>query len=422
MQRDVAVVGAGYVGLPLAVRLAEAGRTVVCLDPDEGKMARLNAGDSYIEDVPSADLKRLVDADKLAGTTDETELRDADAILICVPTPLAEHREPDLGAVRAATAAVARNLRKGHVVVLESTTYPGTTREVLQPMLEEGGLVAGTDFHLAMSPERIDPGRTDFTVRTTPKVMGGITAACAERAAAVYEGAVDNVVRVSSPEAAELAKLLENIFRTVNIALVNELAMLCDHLGLDVWEVIDAAATKPFGFMRFEPGPGLGGHCLPIDPFYLTWKAREHGVSTEFIELAGKVNEHMPHYCVDRIARLLNEDAKSVKGARVLLLGVAYKNDVGDMRESPALPIVEQLRERGANVDYHDPHVPEMHELGMASVALTADAVRAADCVVIVTGHADVDYAMVVGEAKAVLDLRNATGRRGLGGANVQRL
>ena len=422
MQRDVAVVGAGYVGLPLAVRLAEAGRTVVCLDPDEGKMARLNAGDSYIEDVPSADLKRLVDEDKLAGTTDETELRDADAILICVPTPLAEHREPDLGAVRAATAAVARNLRKGHVVVLESTTYPGTTREVLQPMLEEGGLVAGTDFHLAMSPERIDPGRTDFTVRTTPKVMGGITAACAERAAAVYEGAVDNVVRVSSPEAAELAKLLENIFRTVNIALVNELAMLCDHLGLDVWEVIDAAATKPFGFMRFEPGPGLGGHCLPIDPFYLTWKAREHGVSTEFIELAGKVNEHMPHYCVDRIARLLNEDAKSVKGARVLLLGVAYKNDVGDMRESPALPIVEQLRERGANVDYHDPHVPEMHELGMASVALTADAVRAADCVVIVTGHADVDYAMVVGEAKAVLDLRNATGRRGLGGANVQRL
>ena len=422
MQRDVAVVGAGYVGLPLAVRLAEAGRTVVCLDPDEGKMARLNAGDSYIEDVASPDLKRLVDEGKLAGTTDETELRDADAILICVPTPLAEHREPDLGAVRAATAAVARNLRKGHVVVLESTTYPGTTREVLQPMLEEGGLAAGTDFHLAMSPERIDPGRTDFTVRTTPKVMGGITAACAERAAAVYEGAVDNVVRVSSPEAAELAKLLENIFRTVNIALVNELAMLCDHLGLDVWEVIDAAATKPFGFMRFEPGPGLGGHCLPIDPFYLTWKAREHGVSTEFIELAGKVNEHMPHYCVDRIARLLNEDAKSVKGARILLLGVAYKNDVGDMRESPALPIIEQLRERGAAVEYHDPHVPEMHELGMASVALTADGVRAADCVVIVTGHADVDYAMVVGEAKALLDLRNATGRRGLGGANVQRL
>lgn len=422
MQRDVAVVGAGYVGLPLAVRLAEAGRTVVCLDPAADKMARLNAGDSYIEDVTSEDLKRLVDAGQLSGTTDETELRDADAILICVPTPLAAHREPDLGAVRSATAAVARNLRKGHVVVLESTTYPGTTREVLQPMLEEGGLVAGADFHLAMSPERIDPGRTDFTVRTTPKVMGGITPACADRAAAVYAGAVDNVVRVSSPEAAELAKLLENIFRTVNIALVNELAMLCDHLGLDVWEVIDAAATKPFGFMRFEPGPGLGGHCLPIDPFYLTWKAREHGVSTEFIELAGKVNEHMPHYCVDRVARLLNEDAKSVKGARVLILGVAYKNDVGDMRESPALPIIEQLRERGADVAYHDPHVPVLAEAGMASVALTADEVRAADCTVIVTGHADVDYAMVVGEARAVLDLRNATGRRGLEGDHVQRL
>ena len=422
MQRDVAVVGAGYVGLPLAVRLAEAGRTVVCLDPDEGKMARLNAGDSYIEDVSSPDLARLVGDGVLAGTTDETELRDADAILICVPTPLAEHREPDLGAVRAATAAVARNLRKGHVVVLESTTYPGTTREVLQPMLEEGGLVAGTDFHLAMSPERIDPGRTDFTVRTTPKVMGGITPACAERAAAVYAGAVDDVVRVSSPEAAELAKLLENIFRTVNIALVNELAMLCDHLGLDVWEVIDAAATKPFGFMRFEPGPGLGGHCLPIDPFYLTWKAREHGVSTEFIELAGKVNEHMPHYCVDRVARLLNDEAKAVKGSRVLVLGVAYKNDIGDMRESPALPVIEQLRERGADVAYHDAHAPEVPELDLASVELTPAEVERADLVLIATSHGDVDYAMVVDRACVVLDLRNALGKRGLGGPNVQRL
>jgi UDP-N-acetyl-D-glucosamine dehydrogenase len=422
VQRDVAVVGAGYVGLPLAVRLAEAGRSVVCLDPDAAKMARLNAGDSYIEDVDSADLARHVGEGRLAGTTDESELRDADAILICVPTPLAQHREPDLGAVRAATAAVARNLRKGHVVVLESTTYPGTTREVLQPMLEEGGLRAGEDFHLAMSPERIDPGRTDFTVRTTPKVMGGITPACAERAAAVYAGAVDEVVRVSSPEAAELAKLLENIFRTVNIALVNELAMLCDHLGLDVWEVIDAAATKPFGFMRFEPGPGLGGHCLPIDPFYLTWKAREHGVSTEFIELAGKVNEHMPRYCVDRVARLLNDQAKSVRGSDVLVLGVAYKADVGDMRESPALPIIEQLAELGARVAYHDPHVPELAEAGLASIALTPEAVAAADCIVIVTGHADVDYALVVERAAAVLDLRNATGRRGLDGDHVDRL
>ena len=395
---------------------------MVCLDPAADKMERLNAGDSYIEDVDSADLKRLVDEGKLAGTTDEGELRDADAILICVPTPLAEHREPDLGAVRSATAAVARNLRKGHVVVLESTTYPGTTREVLQPMLEEGGLKAGTDFHLAMSPERIDPGRTDFTVHTTPKVMGGLTPECASKAAAVYQGAVDTIVQVSSPEAAELAKLLENIFRTVNIALVNELAMLCDRMGLDVWEVVDAAATKPFGFMRFEPGPGLGGHCLPIDPFYLTWKAREHEFSTEFIELAGKVNGNMPSYCVDRIARVLNDDAKSVRGANVLVLGVAYKNDVGDMRESPALPIIELLRDRGANLSYHDPHVAAMPELDLESVALTADAVAAADCVVIITGHNDVDYAMVVDRATSVLDLRNATGRRSLGGANVQRL
>ncbi len=422
MQRDVAVVGAGYVGLPLAVRLAEAGRTVVCLDPDATKMERLNAGDSYIEDVSSEELARLVSAGQLSGTTDETELRDADAILICVPTPLAEHREPDLSAVRSATAAVARNLRKKHVVILESTTYPGTTREVLQPMLEENGLRAGTDFFLAMSPERIDPGRTDFTVRTTPKLLGGITPACAERAAAVYTGAVDTIVRVSSPEVAELAKLLENIFRTVNIALVNELAMLCDRMGLDIWEVVDAAATKPFGFMRFEPGPGLGGHCLPIDPFYLAWKAREYEFSTEFIELAGKVNENMPLYCVDRIARVLNDASKSVRDANLLVLGVAYKNDVGDMRGSPALPIIELLRERGATLSYHDPHVATMPELGLDSIALDAATVRAADCVVIMTGHSDVDYAMVVAEAQNVLDLRNATGRRGLGGDNVCRL
>ncbi len=422
MQRDVAVVGAGYVGLPLAVRLAEAGRTVVCLDPDATKMERLNAGDSYIEDVSSEELARLVSAGQLSGTTDETELRDADAILICVPTPLAEHREPDLSAVRSATAAVARNLRKKHVVILESTTYPGTTREVLQPMLEENGLRAGTDFFLAMSPERIDPGRTDFTVRTTPKLLGGITPACAERAAAVYTGAVDTIVRVSSPEVAELAKLLENIFRTVNIALVNELAMLCDRMGLDIWEVVDAAATKPFGFMRFEPGPGLGGHCLPIDPFYLAWKAREYEFSTEFIELAGKVNENMPLYCVDRIARVLNDASKSVRDANLLVLGVAYKNDVGDMRGSPALPIIELLRERGATLSYHDPHVATMPELGLDSIALDIAAVRAADCVVIMTGHSDVDYAMVVAEAQNVLDLRNATGRRGLEGDNVCRL
>ncbi len=405
--------GAGYVGLPLAVRLAEAGRSVVCLDPDAAKMERLNAGDSYIEDVPSADLARLVGEGRLAGTTDESDLRDADAILICVPTPLAAHREPDLGAVRTATAAVARNLRKGHVVVLESTTYPGTTREVLQPMLEEGGLTAGVDFHLAMSPERIDPGRADFTVRTTPKVMGGITDACAERAAAVYAGAVDDVVRVSSPEAAELAKLLENIFRTVNIALVNELAMLCDHMGLDVWEVIDAAATKPFGFMRFEPGPGLGGHCLPIDPFYLTWKAKEVGHPTRFIELAGEINTRMPHFVIDKLTSALNDRGRAVKGSKVLVLGLAYKPDIDDTRESPSFELIELLRHLGASVDYSDPFVPRTvpvrkHDLGMTSVELTAANLERYDAVLISTNHSAFDYALISRHARLIVDTRNA--------------
>lgn len=422
MQRDIAVVGAGYVGLPLAVRLAEAGKSVVCLDPNGPRMEQINRGDSYIEDVPSAHLADLVNSGLLSGTTDETVLSEAAAILICVPTPLSEYREPDLTAVRAATAAVARNLRSGHVVLLESTTYPGTTREVLQPALEAGGLKVGEHVFLAMSPERIDPGREDFTVRTTPKIVGGITPACAEAAAAVYAGAVDEIVRVSSPEAAELAKLLENIFRTVNIALVNELAMLCDRMGLDIWEVIDAADTKPFGFMRFEPGPGLGGHCLPIDPFYLTWKAREHDFQTEFIELAGKVNEAMPRFCVDRVARILNDDERSVRGSRILVLGAAYKNDVGDMRESPALPIIGLLREAGASVAYHDPFVPEIPDLELTSVALTDAEIEAAHCVVVVTGHSSVDYAQVVAGASRVLDLRNAIGRRGLGGPNVERL
>ncbi len=422
MQRDIAVVGAGYVGLPLAARLAETGKTVICLDPHAARMEQINRGESYIEDVPTEQLAALVADGRLAGTTDEAVLAETDAILICVPTPLSEYREPDLTAVRMATDAVARHLRRGHTVVLESTTYPGTTREVLLPAFEAGGLTVGEDFSLAMSPERIDPGREDFTVRTTPKIVGGITAACAERAAAVYAGAVDEIVRVSSPEAAELAKLLENIFRTVNIALVNELAMLCDRMGLDIWEVIDAAATKPFGFMRFEPGPGLGGHCLPIDPFYLTWKAREHDFQTEFIELAGKVNEAMPRFCVDRVARLLNDAERSVRGSRVLVLGAAYKADVGDMRESPALPIIALLRDSGADVHYHDPHVPEIPSLGLTSVALTDEELEDAHCVVVVTGHRDVDYQRVVDRSHRVLDLRNAIGKRGVTGDNVERL
>jgi UDP-N-acetyl-D-glucosamine dehydrogenase len=422
VQRDIAVVGAGYVGLPLAARLAETGKTVICLDPHAARMEQINRGESYIEDVPTEQLAALVADGRLAGTTDEAVLAETDAILICVPTPLSEYREPDLTAVRMATDAVARHLRRGHTVVLESTTYPGTTREVLLPAFEAGGLTVGEDFSLAMSPERIDPGREDFTVRTTPKIVGGITAACAERAAAVYAGAVDEIVRVSSPEAAELAKLLENIFRTVNIALVNELAMLCDRMGLDIWEVIDAAATKPFGFMRFEPGPGLGGHCLPIDPFYLTWKAREHDFQTEFIELAGKVNEAMPRFCVDRVARLLNDAERSVRGSRVLVLGAAYKADVGDMRESPALPIIALLRDSGADVHYHDPHVPEIPSLGLTSVALTDEELEDAHCVVVVTGHRDVDYQRVVDRSHRVLDLRNAIGKRGVTGDNVERL
>jgi UDP-N-acetyl-D-glucosamine dehydrogenase len=422
VQRDIAVVGAGYVGLPLAARLAETGKTVICLDPHAARMEQINRGESYIEDVPTEQLAALVADGRLAGTTDEAVLAETDAILICVPTPLSEYREPDLTAVRMATDAVARHLRRGHTVVLESTTYPGTTREVLLPAFEAGGLTVGEDFFLAMSPERIDPGREDFTVRTTPKIVGGITAACAERAAAVYAGAVDEIVRVSSPEAAELAKLLENIFRTVNIALVNELAMLCDRMGLDIWEVIDAAATKPFGFMRFEPGPGLGGHCLPIDPFYLTWKAREHDFQTEFIELAGKVNEAMPRFCVDRVARLLNDAERSVRGSRVLVLGAAYKADVGDMRESPALPIIALLRDSGADVHYHDPHVPEIPSLGLTSVALTDEELEDAHCVVVVTGHRDVDYQRVVDRSHRVLDLRNAIGKRGVTGDNVERL
>src|SRR5881396_941733 len=332
MKPDVAIVGAGYVGVPLAQVFAEAGRSVVLVDVDAERVARLNRGESYIEDVPSEALKRLVD-DGLSATTDYDELRDADAILIALPTPLSKQREPDLSILLAATTEIAKRLRRGHLVVLESTTYPGTTRGDVQPILETGsGLRAGEDFHLAFSPERVDPGRTDWTTRNVPKVVGGITDACTDRAAELYGSAVESLHLVSSPEAAELTKLLENIFRSVNIALVNELAMLCDRMGIDVWEVVDAAATKPFGFMSFQPGPGLGGHCIPIDPFYLTWKAREYDFTTRFIELAGEVNQNMPYFCRSLISQALNHGLeKSLKGARVLVLGVAYKEDIGDM-------------------------------------------------------------------------------------------
>jgi UDP-N-acetyl-D-glucosamine dehydrogenase len=403
---EIAIVGAGYVGVPLAHVFAAAGRSVLLLDVVEERVAALNRGESHIEDVASEALRPLVEAGRITATSDYDALREADAILIALPTPLSAQREPDLSIVLGAATEIAPRLQRGQLVVLESTTYPGTTRERLLPVLELSGLRAGSDFSLAFSPERVDPGRSDWTTQNTPKIVGGITPACTERAAALYESALETVIPVSSPEAAELTKLLENIFRAVNIALVNELAQLCDRMGIDVWEVVQAAATKPFGFMSFKPGPGLGGHCMPIDPFYLTWKAREHDFYTEFIELAGKINENMPYWCVGKIVRALNSHAKPLRGSKVLLVGVAYKEDIGDMRESPALKMIELLRAEGANVAYHDPYVPELPEYGLRSESLHADS---ADCVVIVTAHSNIDYAALVERAPLVVDFRNAT-------------
>ena len=416
---DVAIVGAGYVGVPLAQVFADAGRSVLLVEVEAERVAQINRGESYIEDVSSEKLSRLV-RNGLRATTDYDELRDADAILVALPTPLSKQREPDLSIIEGAVREIAKRLRPGHLVVLESTTYPGTTRDTLLPILERSGLTAGTDFHLAFSPERIDPGRKDITPRDVPKVVGGITAACTDRAAELYGSALKDVHRVSSPEAAELSKLLENIFRSVNIALVNEIAQLCDRMEIDIWEVVDAASTKPFGFMRFEPGPGLGGHCIPIDPFYLTWKAREYDFTTRFIELAGEVNQNMPYFCRSLISQALNHGGeRSLKGSRVLVLGVAYKADIGDMRESPALKLIELLRNAGAEVAYHDPHVPELPEYGLASAALEP---AAYDCVTIVTAHSSIDYGRVVEDAPIVVDLRNATGKAGLASPKVFKL
>jgi len=414
----IGIVGLGYVGLPLAVAFAEAGHEVVGLDTDAGKIEALNAGRSYVEDIPDAVLSPL--QGRLRASANEAELEPCQAVVVCVPTPLTGTREPDLTYLTESATALASVLQPGQLVVLESTTYPGTTRERLLPILEQGsGLSAGSDFHLAFSPERIDPGRTDYTVRTTPKLLGGITPACAERARELYELVCDEVVVLSTPEAAELAKLLENIFRSVNIALVNELSQLCDRLGIDVWEVIAAADTKPFGFMRFDPGPGMGGHCLPVDPFYLAFKAREHDFYPEFIELAGKVNRAQPSYCVDRIARALNDAEKPVKGSKILLLGVSYKPGVGDIRESPALEIIGLLRELGANVSYHDPFVAELSELGLRSVDL-GEGLRSADLATIVTAHAEIDYGEVVSAAPLTIDFRGVT--REIESANLIRL
>jgi UDP-N-acetyl-D-glucosamine dehydrogenase len=418
--QHVVVVGAGYVGLPLAQVFSDAGKTVTLLDISSERVTAIMRGESPIEDVPSSTLRQLL-AGGLTATTDYDVVRDADAIVIALPTPLSKQREPDLSIVLGAVEEIATRLVPGQLVVLESTTYPGTTREQVLPILErESGLTVGDDFFLAFSPERVDPGRTDWTTSTVPKVVGGITPACGDRAAALYDGAISSVHRVSTPEAAELTKLLENIFRSVNIALVNELAQLCDRMGIDVWEVIDAAATKPFGFMSFQPGPGLGGHCIPIDPFYLTWKAREFGFATEFIELAGKVNEGMPYYCRSRISQALNHGAGlALSQSRLLVLGVAYKRDVADMRESPAIKLIELLQAAGAEVSYHDPHVSELRSLGLHSVPLDA---AAYDCTVIVTDHSSIDYDALVRDSAVLVDLRNATGSIGSASPSVWKL
>ena len=417
---DAAVVGAGYVGVPLAHTLARAGRSVVLVDVAQEVVDGLNRGESHIVDVPSEELAPFVERAQIRATADYDVLRHADAILIALPTPLSKQREPDLSIVIGAAEQIGIRLRNGHLVVLESTTYPRTTRDVIRPILERTGLKAGEDFHLAFSPERVDPGNGKWTTQNVPKVVGGITPACTERAAQLYEGAVDTVHRVSTPEAAELTKLLENIFRSVNIALVNELAQLCERMEIDVWEVIEAAATKPFGFMSFEPGPGLGGHCIPIDPFYLTWKAREYDFQTEFIELAGKVNENMPYYCRSLVSQALNHGRqRSLSGANVLVLGVAYKADIADTRESPAIKLIELLRRAGADVSYHDPFVPELPEAGLGSVDLApADY----DCVVVVTAHSRIDYGDLVEQSHVVVDLRNATGKSGAASDKVWKL
>jgi UDP-N-acetyl-D-glucosamine dehydrogenase len=418
MKADVAIVGAGYVGMPLAQVFAQAGKNVVLVDVKPEVVAGINRGESHIQDVPSGELKKLVDDGRVRATSDFDAVRDADAILIALPTPLSNQREPDLSIVQAAVREIAPRLAKGQLVVLESTTYPGTTRECVQPILQTSGLKAGEDFHLAFSPERVDPGRTDWTTHNTPKLVGGLTPACTERAAELYRSAVETVVPLSSPEAAELTKLLENIFRAVNIALVNELAQLCERMDIDVWEIVEAAETKPFGFMSFKPGPGLGGHCIPIDPFYLTWKAREYDFYTEFIELAGKINANMPYFCRSLISQALNHGAqKSLKGSRLLVLGVSYKADVDDVRESPAEKIIKLLQKAGADVAYHDPHVAEFD--GLRSVPYAPEEY---DGVIIVTAHSAIDYDDLVERAQIVVDLRNATGRNGTGNGKVWKL
>ena len=404
------IVGLGYVGLPLAVELARAGYRVLGFDVNPDVVDGLNEGHSHVKDVTEAQLQKAMECGRFSATTDMTRLAETDAISICVPTPLSKFKDPDVSYIVAATEAVKKHLRRGQAIVLESTTYPGTTREILLPALESTGLTVGQDFFLAFSPERVDPGNPKYGTRNTPKVVGGITADCQRVAVALYQPAIDTLVPVSTTEAAELVKLLENTFRSVNIGLVNEMAIVCDKLGVNVWEVIDAAATKPFGFMKFLPGPGLGGHCIPIDPHYLAWKMRGLNYKTRFIDLAGELNTEMPLFWVRKLSEALNSQGKAVQGASVLVLGVAYKRDIEDIRESPALDIIRLLEGQGAKVTYFDPHVPRFREDGheFRSVELTPERVAAVDCVMVVTDHSSVDYRMIKRNAKLVVDTRNA--------------
>lgn len=417
--RDVVcgVVGLGYVGLPLALELGRAGFRVVGFDVSEEVVTGVQAGTSHVRDVPSAEVAELVEAGRFSATTEMSRLTECDAISICVPTPLSKTKDPDVSYVVAASEAVAEALRPGQLIVLESTTYPGTTRELVLPMLERGGLEVGRDFFLCFSPERVDPGNREWTTRNTPKVLGGVTPGCLEAGCALYGTVLERIVPVSSPEVAELTKLLENTFRSVNIALVNEMAQVSERLGVDVWEVIEAAATKPFGFMKFTPGPGIGGHCIPLDPHYLAWKMKTLNYKTRLVELAGEVNAEMPAFVVGKIQDALNGERKALNGSRVLLLGVAYKRDIDDVRESPALDVLRLLEEKGATVRYHDPHVPELREGGdiRRSVELTEAELSSADCVVITTDHGAVDYRFVIDKARLIVDTREVT--RGLRGA-----
>jgi UDP-N-acetyl-D-glucosamine dehydrogenase len=408
------VIGLGYVGLPLAVELARAGFETVGIDIDPAKVDAVTRGESYIPDVPDDDVRSLVADGRLSATTDMSVVRTLDTVNICVPTPLRKTKDPDLSFVVSAVEAVAAHLHPGLLVILESTTYPGTTDEVVRPALERGGLRVGEDLFLAFSPERVDPGNPTFQTRNVPKVVGGATPDCSALAAALYGAAIETIVPVSSPRVAEMVKLLENTFRAVNIGLVNELALMCDRLGIDVWEVVDAARTKPFGFMPFYPGPGLGGHCIPIDPFYLSWKARQVGFEARFIELAGHVNGTMPHFVVDKVAEALNVRRKAVNGSAILVAGIAYKRDIDDVRESPALDVLGLLHARGADVRYADPHVPQLEARDwaggerLASIALTPSALAEADCVIILTDHTAFDYATILEHADLVVDTRNA--------------